>query len=107
MFLINLPQLWQILFFSGFPCSVGVTGSHLIVNIVESRGDEISQEPDPAELPISGTEFNPGSHIGSRCYQSIVTLFNWWDNKVSSNMKKALTSTINSGKYHKDILNIY
>ena len=39
---------------SGSPCTVRATGSHLIVNIVESRGDEMSQEPDPSELPITG-----------------------------------------------------
>ena len=29
--------------------------SHLIINIVESRGDQIDQETSPNELPISGT----------------------------------------------------
>lgn len=51
---------------SGSPCTVRATGSHLIVNIVESRGDEMSQEPDPSELPITGKlQFTTSVHYNA------------------------------------------
>jgi hypothetical protein len=40
---------------------VAATGSHLIVNIVESLADDFSQHPEPDELPIEGS--NPANNV--------------------------------------------
>merc|ERR1712062_275897 len=47
--------LWSVLFAQQEPCTVINSDSSLIVDIEESRGNQVTQDIIPTELEISGT----------------------------------------------------